>query len=86
MVLTDEEKRVFDINDKEEFNQDSSYIERLLYYIHDINPDEEKMHIIKTTLNFIKRMIIEYSQKKGYNITGNESYNIDDLLNEIIVP
>ena len=82
MNLTDEEKKVFEILEKEYF--DPSCFENYLLNIYVTDDNEEAKHNMSVTLNFIKKMIIELSKKREYDIVGNESYDIDNLLNEII--
>ena len=82
MNFTDEEKKVFGILEKEYF--DPSCFANYLLNIYVTDDNEEAKHNMSVTLNFIKKMIIELSKNRGYDIVGNESYDIDNLLNEII--
>lgn len=82
MNFTDEEKKVFGILEKEYF--DPSCFGNYLLNIYITDDNEEAKHNMSVTLNFIKKMIIELSKNRGYDIVGNESYDIDNLLNEII--
>ena len=82
MELTNEEKQLFKVDKKETF--DTNYIEEYLLNIYNIDNNEEQTHNLNVTLDLIKRMIIEISNKNEFGITGNESYDTDNLINEII--
>ena len=82
MNFTDEEKKVFEILEKGYF--DPSCFENYLLNIYTNDDNKEARKNMNVTLNFIKRMIIELSKKREYDIVGNESYDIDNLLNKII--
>ena len=70
------------------FNEkDEKVFERLddyLLNIYIIDSSEETDHRLNIGLDFVKRMIAELSQKRCYDITGNESYDVNVLLKEII--
>lgn len=83
MEFTDEEKKLFELNDNESFNIYS--LDNYLLDIYSVEQNEEMKHNLSVTLNFIKRMIIEFSKNKNFNINGDEKYNVDDLLKNIIV-
>ena len=82
MEFTEEEKKVFEVDENEYF--DPYCFEKHLLDIYLTDDNEEIEHNMNVTLNFIKKMITEISKKKGYDIVGNESYDTDILLNEII--
>ena len=78
MNFTDEEKKVFEILEKGYF--DPSCFENYLLNIYTNDDNKEARKNMNVTLNCIKRMIIELSKKREYDIVGNESYDIDNLF------
>lgn len=83
MNFNDEEKKVFGV-DEDEFFDIGYCFEEYLADVYDVDDDIETKHNLDVTLNFIKKMILELSKRKGYNIIGNECYDTNVLLKEII--
>ena len=83
MNFNEEEIKVFELDKKEILNPINCILPHLMN-IYLTDNDEQEKYNINVTLNFIKRMIIKISKKRGYDIVGNEYFDTDTLLNEII--
>ena len=84
MNLTEEEKKVFGIKDDEKVSNPVHYIdEGILLRVYDVNINDEMKHKLEVTLGYIKRQILEVAKKKDYNIRGDESFDVDELLVEV---
>ena len=77
--LTEQEKKLFKEHDKELKESASYHVEDGL--IKSYSSNDEKVQI---TYGYIKRILLEVAKKRGLNINGDESFDMDALLNEII--
>ena len=85
MYFTDEEQVVFKDRLQYSLEGPSSWIEPGLLMIYNwYNATESQKHDTTVVLGFIKRKILEFVRKKGYKIIGNETFDIDELINGFI--
>lgn len=77
--LTEQEKELFKEHD-EELRESASYhvVDGL---IDSYSSNNERVQI---TYGYIKRILLEVAKKRGLNINGDESFDMDALLNEIM--
>ncbi len=85
MRLTDEEKKVFEVDEERKYDNPSVWVDVGVLDIYSWSTaDEFQKHRMEVTLNFIKRLILECANKHGYQITGNETFDVDEILNNNI--
>lgn len=77
--LTEQEKKLFKEHDEELRESASYHVEDGL--IASYSSNDERVQII---YGYIKRILLEVAKKRGLNINGDESFDMDALLNEII--
>ena len=77
MKLTDAERKVLKLD---ECATPSWYVEESICNIYDINISVELAYNLSVTLNFLKRMILEYAKNNQYSINGDEKYDMDEFL------
>lgn len=77
--LTEQEKELFKEHDEELRESASYHVEDGL--IASYSSNDERVQII---YGYIKRILLEVAKKRGLNINGDESFDMDALLNEII--
>ena len=78
MELTEKEKEIFGITDEDQKENISYYLEDGL--LEAFYTDDENNENMLVSYGCLKRLIIEYAKKKGYNIDPNIRPNIDELL------
>ena len=83
MKLTEEEKEVFRIHDKDLIYPPSFHVEEGLLELYQVDGND---HNLDVTLNYIKRMILEVAKKKNFNIDENESLTTKELLDDLVKP
>lgn len=77
--LTEQEKELFKEHDEELRESASYHVEDGL--IDSYSSNNERVQI---TYGYIKRILLEVAKKRGLNINGDESFDMDALLNEIM--
>ena len=77
--LTEQEKELFKEPDEELRESASYHVEDGL--IDSYSSNNERVQI---TYGYIKRILLEVAKKRGLNINGDESFDMDALLNEIM--
>lgn len=77
--LTEQEKELFKEHDEE-------LRESALYHVEDglIDSYSSNNERVQITYGYIKRILLEVAKKRGLNINGDESFDMDALLNEIM--
>ncbi len=82
MKLTTQEKRIFNISDEADAFQLFNGVENGLLRFYDMEDCENETFLV--TNNFLKRLLMEVAKKRNYNVSGNERYDVDELLKKII--
>ena len=77
MIISDKEREILGLSDDSELAYKTEDIILDTYF----DPNSDRLKVL---YDCIKRLIIEYLQKKNIEVDENVSFNLDDLLKEII--
>lgn len=81
MELTVAEKELFERYDKELREPASYHLEPIVYEAYYKKDSYEEQ---KIAFDYLKKLILEVAKKREYHITGDESFDIDELLEKDI--
>ena len=79
MDLTEEEKKLFRLHDEDLRESPSYYVETGLIQSYSANDNT-----VQITFGYIKRLLLEVAKKRGLEISDDISFDMDELLKEII--
>lgn len=81
MKLSEEEKRIYGVEDEKKGYEILWKIEDALQNSYYIEHSEDEQVLV--THNFLKKMLLEVARKRNIDISEGEKFNIDDILNQI---